>query len=459
MSVSDDELFNGTASGGGGGSSASFSHLFYENDGALEQYLKRLALLEPYGHEKESVMWQELLTLQEEFREKLSFFAITPKYLFGLITSCNASDELDEIFPQSLTKQHSSSSLVQWLEELKQKLQNNLFHLLDSFEKNDAVKLQKARKESAVLLQKAPILLEHSFHIYERLVTFSLFCRNSTVRNEREAENILHEELLCSLEEFECRFEELEKLYQRMDSLRHRLAEGNLRLVVSIAKPYHGKGVPFMDLIQEGNVGLMKAVDRFDFPLGHHFSTYATWWIRQSVALALGRQSRVIRLPVHMLNTISRINRTEQHFLQENGMEASQQELAEALNMTVEKINSLKKMASQTISLQASLFHDEEGRETTLEERQELSDRHTPLHDLARKVLAEKLSESIAALPERHAAILRMRYGLEGETQRSLNEISEHFRISKERIRQIESNALAKLRAPENLKLFEDYFT
>ena len=116
-------------------------------------------------------------------------------------------------------------------------------------------------------------------------------------------------------------------------------------------------------------------------------------------------------------------------------------------------------MTSQTISLQASVFLDEEGNETTLEDRQELSDRNTPLHDLSRKILAEKLSQCIAALPERHAAILRMRFGLEGEKQRSLTEISDHFHISKERIRQIESNAIAKLRAPENLKLFEDYFT
>ena len=457
MSVSDDELFK-APDYTGEGSSASFSQLFYENDRALEQYLKHLAVLEPYGYEKESELWQELSFLQEKFREKLSFFAITPKYLYGLVASCCQVEDLDDIFPQSLIREHKEN-IFQWLETLKRSLQNNLLLLHDAFEKRERISLEKARQENRVLLQKAPLLLEHAFHLYERLITFSLYCKDPVIKNNREADNILQEELLCTFEEFEENFVPLEELHQKIDVLRHKIAEGNLRLVVSIAKPYHGKGVPFMDLIQEGNMGLMKAVDRFDFPLGHHFSTYATWWIRQSVALAQGRQSRVIRLPAHMLHTISRINRTEQHLLQEYGRAPTVQEVSSMLEMSVEKVNSLKKMTSQTISLQASVFLDEEGNETTLEDRQELSDSNTPLHDLSRKILAEKLSQCIAALPERHAAILRMRFGLEGEKQRSLTEISDHFHISKERIRQIESNAIAKLRAPENLKLFEDYFT
>ena len=458
MSVSDDELFN-APDYAGEGSSASFSQLFYENDRALEQYLKRLASLEPYGYEKESELWQELILHQEEFREKLSFFAITPKYLYGLLASCCQVEELDDIFPQSLIRKHKEEDIFKWLEKLKRSLQNNLLLLHEAFEKNDRKSLEKARMENRGLLQNAPLLLEHAFHLYERLIAFSLYCKDPLIKNKREADHILQDELLCTLEEFEENFAPLEKLHQKIDDLRHKIAEGNLRLVVSIAKPYHGKGVPFMDLIQEGNMGLMKAVDRFDFPLGHHFSTYATWWIRQSVALAQGRQSRVIRLPAHMLHTISRINRTEQHLLQEYGREPTVQEVSTILDMTVEKVNSLKKMTNQTISLQASVYRDEEGNEATLEDRKELSDSNTPLHDLSRKVLAEKLSQCIAALPERHAAILRMRFGLDGEKQRSLTEISDHFRISKERIRQIESNAIAKLRAPENLKLFEDYFT
>lgn len=459
MIVSDDEIFTGNTLQEESVSSNRFSHLCYENDGTLDQYLKQLASLEPYGHEKESLLWQQLLSFQEEFRQKISFFAIAPKYLFGLLASCYDPEEMDEIFPQSVTKLKKSHQLLQWVTSLKDSLQKNLFLLYSAFEKNDPFLLKNTREEIIHIFRDTPILLEHAFHIYDRLGTFALYCKNMQVKNVKEPEKILREELLCSVEEFEERFDSLVAIYQKMDSLRHKIAEGNLRLVVSIAKPFHGRGVPFMDLIQEGNVGLMKAIDRFDFPLGHHFSTYATWWIRQSVAQALGRQSRVIRLPSHMLNTLSRINRTEQHLLQETGKEPTVPEVAKILDMSVERVNSLKKMANQTISLQSTIYHDDEGKESTLEDRKELSINHTPLHDLARKVLSERLSESIASLPERHGAILRMRYGLDGEKQRSLNEISDYFRISKERIRQIESNALAKLRSPENIKLFEDYFT
>ena len=458
MPAPDDGFFNG-ALPPEDGFSAAFANLFYENDGALEQYLKRLASLEPYGHEKESELWKELLELKKSFLEESGFFGVAPKYLYDLVDGCCSPEDLDEIFPQSLTRSRKGGTLLTWLSELKNSLRNNLDKLQVAFEKGDADALEKARKESGKLLLEAPLLLEHAFHLYGKLDTFALSCSNDSPEAANETEKILEKEFFCTLPEFETHFKRLSEIHRKMDKMRHTIAEGNLRLVVSIAKPYHGKGVPFMDLIQEGNVGLMKAVDRFDFLLGHHFSTYATWWIRQSVALALGRQARVIRLPGHMLNTIARINRTEQHLLQDLGREPTVQELSAALEMPVERVNSLKKMASQTISLQATVYHDEEGGENTLEERQELSDSRTPLHDLARKVLAEKLSESIASLPERYAAILRMRYGLDGEKQRSLNEISDTLRISKERIRQIEASAIAKLRAPENLKLFEDYFS
>ena len=458
MCASDDGFFNNTIPDPENTVSA-FHRSTFENDGALDQYLKQLAFLEPYGREKEAEMWEKLLSLEEDFRMEVSFFAIAPKYLYGLISRCAAPDDFEDVFPHSFILSHKKGSFLPWTDALKKELQTLLFSFCSAFEKEDPDKITQIRTVLRSLLQRTPILPEHAFHLYDRLATFSLYCKNMSTENVKEAEMILKEELMCSLDEFEEKFEILSCIYQKIALLRHQIAEGNLRLVVSIAKPYHGKGVPFMDLIQEGNVGLMKAVDRFDFPLGHHFSTYATWWIRQSVAQALGRQSRVIRLPAHMLNTLSRISRTEQQFLQETGREGTVQEVAAALEMSVERVNSLKKMASQTISLQANLFQDEEGKEITLEGSRQLSDSKTPLHDLAKKVLSERLTESIAALPARHGEILKMRYGLDGGRQYSLNEISEHFRISKERIRQIEISALAKLRSPENIKLFEDYFT
>lgn len=213
-----------------------------------------------------------------------------------------------------------------------------------------------------------------------------------------------------------------------------------------------------MDLIQEGNMGLIKAIDRFDQPLGHKFSTYATWWIRQSVSHAIGKFSRVIRLPAHMLHTLAKIRYGEQKLLQELGREPEIHELASLLEMSVARVSSLKKMSLQPISLQSPLPAGEESR-NTMEDALELSDGEDPVKMLAKKSLMERLSESIAALPERDRQILKMLYGLDGTPVMQLSEVSEYFHISKERIRQIKTLALAKLRAPGTIQLFEDYFS
>ena len=184
----------------------------------------------------------------------------------------------------------------------------------------------------------------------------------------REAESLLAEELVCTMGEFNSVYQELEGIYHLLDEKRRVLAEGYLRLVVSIAKKFQGRGVPFVDLIQEGNIGLMKALDKFDYKLGHRFSTYATWWIKQCVFHAIGRQARVIRLPVHMLTTLNKINHAEQCFLQEHGREATVEEIAAELEMTRERVNSMKRMAMQAISLQAPLSAWNDGKNASVED-------------------------------------------------------------------------------------------
>jgi len=231
-------------------------------------------------------------------------------------------------------------------------------------------------------------------------------------------------------------------------------------MVFSIAKKYQRHGVPLADLIQEGNIGLMKAINKFDSGLGHRFSTYATWWIKQCVCHAVGRQSRVIRLPSHMLAVLSKINKAEQQFLLENGREALPEEIAEKLEMTREKVSSLKRMAMQTISLQAPVYSGRSGRDILLEDTVEnIHDEDDPMRNLAKKILAEKLSSILSSLPPRTRQILTYRYGLNGVEQMSLNAMSEHFRISRERIRQIELNALTRIRNPEIISQLEDYFS
>ena len=301
-----------------------------------------------------------------------------------------------------------------------------------------------------------PIQIDQVFRCLDTLRTYAVLLK----KPNQETETLLAAELLCSMTEFNSIYQELEGIYHLLDEKRRVLAEGNLRLVVSIAKKFQGRGVPFVDLIQEGNIGLMKALDKFDYKLGHRFSTYATWWIKQCVFHAIGRQSRVIRLPVHMLTTLNKINHAEQCFLQEHGREATVDEIAALLEMTRERVNSMKRMAMQAISLQAPLSAWNDGKNASVEDTvMTLRDDDDPMRSFAQKLLRQRLFETLRTLPLRSREVLTMRYGLDGGRPKSLTEVSSYFNISRERIRQIESGAIAKLRDPSTIKMFEDYFS
>ena len=237
---------------------------------------------------------------------------------------------------------------------------------------------------------------------------------------------------------------DLKLRFERLSDARRRMLEANLRLVISIVQPYRNRGIPFSDLIQEGNLGLMRAVEKFDFRLGHKFSTYAGWWIRQNVMRAINEQSRVIRIPAHMVNTINAINRTEQHFIQENGRLPENEELAALLELPLARLSAIRKMACQTISLQAPLS---EGPDSAVMEDILADDsRLDPVHELARKTLFERLYEMLDSMPERDQQIIIMRFGLFGNHPCPLAEVSEHFHLTKARIRQLEIQILANMR-------------
>ena len=297
---------------------------------------------------------------------------------------------------------------------------------------------------------KVPLLsAEEEIELAKNMEASAVAKEKIAILKSRE-ENATEEELAEIKEEIK----NLQKDLDAGDEAKKRLAEANLRLVVSIAKRYVGRGMLFLDLIQEGNLGLIKAVEKFDYRKGYKFSTYATWWIRQAITRAIADQARTIRIPVHMVETINKLIRVSRQLLQELGREPSPEEIAAEMNMPVERVREILKISQEPVSLETPIGEEEDSHLGDFIQDDNVP---VPADAAAFTLLKEQLEEVLGTLTEREQKVLTLRFGLEDGRARTLEEVGKEFNVTRERIRQIEAKALRKLRHPSRSRKLKDY--
>ena len=421
---------------------------------SLSTYLQQIGQLPLLSPEEQTALGDAIEEVTEKLRCRMRRFGFVAREYTRILEECSiGKTKLSDCFlPSSLGYvsgesagedcKISSDELLRWRREIYA----SYSALSECF--SNGKDCTSARDKMAQVMSRYSInacLLEEQADIVRDYV--------SLLKDNARSEELLRGRFFMTPDEFCAEAEKISLLREDLNKLRNRMVEANLRLVVSLAQKFRNRGVLFNDLIQEGNLGLLRALKRFDFKLGHKFSTYAGWWIKHNIRRAIAEQARVIRLPIHMINAINSINWAEQRFIHLHGREPEIEELSELLQMSPAKVNSIRKMACQTISLQATLSNEDDS--GILEDLVADSSTSAPSEQIAKQILYNKLYEMLRTLPEREQQIIILRFGLFGQQSLPLIEISKRFNLTRERVRQLEVKIISNLRSPDKLKYLD----
>ena len=414
------------------------------------------------GIDKDELIW-EIDRVMSRFRELLFTFAPAVKAFLHTLGELIVKQNTDEIFmPSELQKFENvpSDFFSKWYDNI-----NSHFNTLQyEYTSPEADHIRTILVRECTSFKVNYDHLEQYFNLISDYLTIWQEKDRSHTDYPGIINNLTNEQITFLAEKFllpptalVCHIQSLLAAKQELTMLRHEMLKNHLRLVISIARKFRNRGVSFNDIIQEGNLGLMRAIDKFDPNLGHKFSTYAVWWIKQNIIHGVASQSRTIRIPAHMLNLINKINRAEQKLLQTMGREPESEDIAVELGLPVAKVNAIRCMARQAISLQAPLGNQDDNfsLEDTLKDNSDSRD----FTDFDKDVTYRTLYKLLSTLSRREQEIIVLRFGLFGHKPTPFTELSERFNLTRERVRQLELKIINKLRAPDKIKLLDFYFS
>ena len=409
---------------------------------AMQLYLRELGTFPKLSPEEQSDLAARILAAENKWRRVLYNFAFTAQWQIDYLDTRDHGQWRDCFAPSSLSGENDAAYIQVWLERVGTLLRQ----LQQAFAEGNESAILMCRENLSAELMRCKFSCDILMECHEQLHTTAF----APIPGKMQ---INADESCMSQDEFLQYLRQADDARTELYDLRQKMVEGNLRLVVRIVNQYNNRQFAVSDLVQEGNLGLMRALEKFDFNLKNKFSTYASYWIRQSIGRALAEQFRVIRIPAHMVSTIAAINRVEQRFIMEHDRLPESDEIAALLEMPVARVSAIRQMARQPISLQSPLGSDSTG--NSLEDL--LPDERTvdPAQDVAEESAQEQLLKLLSKLTDRERDVLTMRFGLMGHPVCTLQEISKHFNISRERVRQLEMQTLNKLRSQETLRFFD----